>query len=195
MRPQIVIALLLVGLAGLGGIILLKKLAAPAPQAAIAVAQPPPAVSTAPPEIKPVAPQVSQTVTTVNHAVTVSPVAPAPPATVNSAGAAAKNEADIQAHIDKLQELQANDDNASFQAIISELTNADKTIRAAAVEAAIQFGNREAIPVLKELAVRTGDAAEKKELLDAADFLALPTLTEVRAQNPGIKIISPAGRP
>ena len=191
MRPQIVIALLLVGFAGFGGILLLKKLAAPALPAAIAVAQPP-AAATAPREFKPVAPQVSQTITTtVNHAVTANPVVAVPPVAVNPAGDANKNEADLQARIDKLQELQANDDAASLQAILSELTNSDKTIRAAAVESTIQFGSRDAIPVLKDLAARAGDAAEKKQLLDAADFLALPTLTEIRAQNPNLKTIPP----
>jgi hypothetical protein len=193
MRPQIVIALLLAGLAGFGGIILLKKLTAPAPSSAILPAQPP-AAPTVPQAIKP-APQVSQIAPPVKQVVAAKPVPPVPPAAVPAAGDAAKNAADLQAHLDKLQELQANDDAASLLAILSELTNSDKTIRAAAVEATIQFGSRDAIPVLKDLAARTGEAAEKKQLLDAADFLALPTLTEIRAQNPDVKIIPPAGRP
>ena len=164
------------------------------PPVAVAIVQPS-AAPVAPQEIKPVAPQISQTVTTVNPAVTVNPVATLPPAAVSPASDAASNADDIQAHIDKLQELQANDDAASLQAILSELTNSDKTIRAAAVESTIQFGNRDAIPVLKDLAARTGDPGEKKELLDAADFLALPTLTEIHAQNPDAKMIPPPVQP
>ena len=93
----------------------------------------------------------------------------------------------MQARLDKLRELQSNDDAASLQAILAELANSDKTIRSAAVEATIQFGSRDAIPVLKDFAARTADPAEKKQLLDAADFLKLPTLTEIHAQNAAAK--------
>ena len=194
MRPPIVIALLLVGLAGFGGILLLKKLITPAPPATISVAQPP-AAPAAPQEFKPVAPQIPHAATNILPMAAVKPAAPVPPVAVRTADDPAKNEADIQAHIDRLETLQGNDDAESLQAILSELTNSDKTIRAAAVESTIQFGSRDAIPVLKDLAARTGDPVEKKQLVDAADFLALPTLTEIRAQNPNIKIIPPAGRP
>lgn len=194
MRPPIVIALLLVGLAGFGGILLLKKLTTPAPPATISIAQPP-AAPAVPQEFKPVAPQIPHAATNILPMAAVKPVTPAPSAAADPAGDAAKSDANIQAHIDKLETLQGNDDAASLQAILSELTNSDKTIRAAAVESTIQFGSRDAIPVLKDLAARTGDSAEKKQLVDAADFLALPTLTEIRAQSPNLKIIPPAGRP
>ena len=88
------------------------------------------------------------------------------------------HEAMVQAEIDKLTELQANDDADSLHAILADLTNSDKEIRAAAVESTIQFGSRDAIPVLKDLAARTQDPDEKKALLDAADFLALPKMNE-----------------
>jgi len=182
MRPKIITAVLLAGLAGLAGIFFLKHLAAPAQ---------PTETSTVRQEIKPATSAISPTA---NNAMTVNPAMPSALFAADTNKLAAEHEAYVQAHIDKLQELQANDDAQSLQAILSELTNSDKEIRAAAVESTIQFGSRDAIPVLKDLAARTEDPDEKKELLDAAEFLALPTLTEIREQNPKVKIISPRTR-
>jgi hypothetical protein len=95
----------------------------------------------------------------------------------------------VQARIEKLNELEARYDQESLQAILGELTNSNREIRAAAVESTIQFQSRDAIPVLKNLATRTRDSEEKKALLDAAEFLALPTFTEIRSQNAGLNII------
>jgi hypothetical protein len=179
MRPKIVIAVLLAGLAGLTGIYFLKHLAIPAQ---------PTEISTARQEIKPAAPTVSPTT---DKATAASPAVTVPPVGADTNKLADEHEAYVQAEIDKLQELQAHDDAQSLQAILSELTNSDKEIRAAAVESTIQFGSRDAIPVLNDLAARTEDPNEKKELLDAAEFLALPTLTEIRSQNPNVKMVPP----
>jgi len=84
--------------------------------------------------------------------------------------------------ISALGELSLRNDPESFQEIISQLSDPTPAIRKAALEATIQFGDRAAIPILKELASKTEDAREKLEILDAAEFLAMPTLTEVRAQ-------------
>ena len=46
----------------------------------------------------------------------------------------------------------------------------------------VQFGNRDAIPILKDLISKTEDAREKVELLDTVEFLSLPSLSEVRQQ-------------
>ena len=81
-----------------------------------------------------------------------------------------------QNHVAELQELPTKDDAQSLQAILCELTNSDKTVREAAIDATTQFGSRDAIPVLKDLAARTQAPDEKTELLDAADFRALPFL-------------------
>ena len=97
----------------------------------------------------------------------------------------------LQATINHLEELMMNDDDASLQAILKELTNTNAIIRHEAIEATIQFGGHTAVPVLQGLAARTWDPNEKKELLDAAEFLTLPSWSEVKAQNPGMKL--PAG--
>ena len=95
---------------------------------------------------------------------------------------AEKEAAEIQAKIDRLEELQANDDAESLHAILNELTDSNRVIRHAAIEATTQFRDRAAIPVLADLAARTTDPEEKQELLDAVEFLTLPTYTEVMAE-------------
>ena len=78
-----------------------------------------------------------------------------------------------------------NDDTESRDAILSELkTNSDKTIRAAALEAAIQFGDRSVVPPLQAIAAQTDDPEEKQNILDAIDYINLPSLTEYLAANP-----------
>jgi hypothetical protein len=189
MRPKVVIAVLLAGLAGLAGILFLKRLATPAQPAE---------TSTARQEIKTAAPAISPTANTATAAtpvVTVAQVITIPRVAADTNMLADEHQIYVQDHIDKLQELQAHDDAPSLQAILSELTNSDKEIRAAALEATIQFSSRDAIPVLKNLAARTDDPDEKKELLDAAEFLELPSLTEIQSQNPNVKIVSPQNQP
>src|SRR5262249_1745050 len=50
------------------------------------------------------------------------------------------------------------------------------------LEAIVQFDDRAAIPRLKEIAEQTEDEEEKKEILEAADFINLPSLSEYLAQ-------------
>jgi hypothetical protein len=181
MRPKIVLLVLLAGLAGITGIVLLKRPASPPPvpatvQEVQAVAPP------AAPAIKTEA--VAAPVTPAPAPVAVTPVAtnPAPVLpVVDTVATNAQHEAAVQAKIDKLQDLQANDDPASLKAILTELGDPDKEVRAVAIEATIQFGDRSAIPVLKDLAATTTDSGEKKALLDAVEFMSLPTMTEVHA--------------
>lgn len=174
MRPKIVIAVLLAGLAGLVGIFFLKHLAAPAQPAPAVIASQ--TVPTAAPPVSPVAdnPAPAKPAVTIAHVTTVVPRIVA-----DTNAQAEAHEAAVQAEIDKLDELESNDDADSLHAILADLTNSDKEIRDAAVESTIQFGSRDAIPVLQDLATRTQDPDEKKALQDAADFLALPTITEV----------------
>ena len=117
-----------------------------------------------------------------------SPAAPDPVPTVaaplpaTADAEAEKEAAEIQAKIDRLEDLQANDDAESLHAILNELTDSNRVVRHAAIEATTQFRDRAAIPVLTDLAARTTDPEEKQELLDAVEFLTLPTYTEVMAE-------------
>jgi hypothetical protein len=81
---------------------------------------------------------------------------------------------------DDLMSLAMNDDAESLKKILAALASPDLEIRAAAREAAVQFGDRSAAVKLRE-AANTASPAEKSALLEAADFLELPPL-EVRAR-------------
>jgi hypothetical protein len=81
--------------------------------------------------------------------------------------------------IEKLQSIAMNNDAESLQAILSELNNIDPEIRAAAREAAVQFGDRSAAAPLRAAAAQAVNLEEKTALLAAADYLELPSL-EVR---------------
>jgi len=179
MRPKIVITVLLVGLAGLAIIFFLKPPANP-PQVEVSKVQP---VAVAP-ETNPPAPQIAPT----NAAVVAISSKPTNSARVRTARVTGPDAEYIEAQINRLEELQANDDDASLQAILKELTNSNPIVRHVAIEATIQFGGHSAVPVLQDLATRTTDPIEKKELQDAAEFLALPSWREIRAQNPNAQM-------
>lgn len=110
-----------------------------------------------------------------------------------SAGAAAgtTHAAYVAQRVAVLQELSMDDQDSSLRTILSELTNRDPQIRKAARDAAVQFASRDAIPDLLQAAAQTEDPEEKKELIEAAEFLKLPSLTEVMAQ----RGITPTIRP
>ncbi len=181
MRLKVVLITLLIGLAGITGIVWLRHPASAPTTVAIPVVPPvaPPAAPISQPEVvatpapapfRPVVPPPGA----------VPPVVTNPVPVVDAPDTNAEHEAAVQATIDKLQDLQANDDPASLKAILTELGNPEQKVRMAAIEATIQFGDRSAIPVLKELATTTTDSIEKKALLDAVEFMSLPTMTEIR---------------
>ena len=179
MRPKIVIVVLLVGIAGIATIFWLKHAATPVQPAAPVIASQEAAPAVPPTSITSNATPAKPVATFANAPVEKTISRPA----ADTNALAETHDAMVQAEVDKLTELQANDDAASLHAIMADLTNSDKEIRAAAVESTIQFGSRDAIPVLQDLAARTTDPGEKKDLLDAADFLALPTLSEAREES------------
>ena len=156
MRPKFVFALLLLALLVLGAAFLLKQHSGNS-------AAPPP----------------------VNESVTPAPVASVapPPAPISAAPATTnaptpeQREAAIDAETGRLQDWSMNDDPASLSNILADLTHPEKEIRDAAIEATKQFGSTNAIPTLKEVAANTTDTEEQIALLEAADFLSLPSLS------------------
>ena len=84
----------------------------------------------------------------------------------------------VRRRIAELNDLAMNNDTNSLNTILSELNNSDKEIRKGALEAVIQFADRAAISRLQGIADRTGDATEKVALLEAIEYLKLPSLTE-----------------
>jgi hypothetical protein len=111
----------------------------------------------------------------------------------------AKHQAYVDARTAELMDLGMNDDAQSLNTILSELNNRDPEIRKAAVEATVQFGSRDAIPNLMDAAAQTDDPQEKAEIMEAIQFLKLPTLSEAAAQanqaQPAIGSNGPAGPP
>jgi len=112
-----------------------------------------------------------------------SSVKPAPRAQAGFAAATeSSNNSYVDTRVEQLQELALTSDASSLETILSELNNPEGAIRKAAIEAAAQFGSRDAIPKLTEAAAQTDDAKDKVALTEAIDFLKLPSLTEVLAK-------------
>jgi hypothetical protein len=78
--------------------------------------------------------------------------------------------------VEELQALAMQDDADALKSILAALTNSDPQIREAARDAAVQFGDRAAAPVLRAAADQMEDPKEKIALREAADFLELPPL-------------------
>ena len=96
-----------------------------------------------------------------------------------------QHQAYVETRVSELLELGTKDDPTSLETILGELTNRDPEIRKAAVEASMQFGSRDAIPKLMDAAAQTDDPHEKAEILEAIEFLKLPSLSETLAQAGG----------
>lgn len=108
-------------------------------------------------------------------------VAPASPASQAGTVAATRSVEEVrEQRIRELEDLGMEDDPASLAAILAELKNPDPEIRAAALEAAIQFGDRTTtLPFLKELLLVTEDPEERRAIREAIEFIALPSILEV----------------
>jgi type IV secretory pathway VirB10-like protein len=164
MRPKIVFGLLVLAVLFLGIAVLLKQhtgsATVPAPAAPEPVA--PPVASTPPP------PAPSPT-----------PIASPPPHVLT----AEERQAAIDAEMGRLQDWSMNSDPASLSNILADLTNSEKDIREAAIEATKQFGSTNAIPALKAAAINSTDTDEQIEMLQAANFLTLPPLRVMPSQS------------
>jgi len=161
MRPKFVFALLLLALLALGAVFFLKQHlgnVAPSP--------------TSPESATPAPPPASNVMASVAPPPAPAPIPAAPASTITLTPE--QRQAAIDAETDRLQEWSMNDDPASLSNILADLTNSEKEIRDAAIEAAKQFGSTNAIPTLKAVAANTTDPEEQIALLEAANFLSLP---------------------
>jgi hypothetical protein len=126
--------------------------------------------------------------------------APAPaPVVVERKLTPEEQRAAIEAEKDRLYDWSMNSDPQSLSNILGDLISPHKEIRLAAIEAAKQFDDTNAIPVLKSLAANIlansantanadandgNDAPDNQEaikMIQAADFIALPSVTWVKA--------------
>lgn len=171
MRPKIVIGILLLGTGLLLIILLASKAVHPqstsslAENSAVSVASANPVNAVKAPVVRP--PPVFS----------IAPVA--------VADDPAAHEKYVVQRIKELNALAMNNDTASRDAILAEVkNNPDRRIRAAALQAAIQFDDRSVVPPLQDIAAQTGDPEEKANILAAIDYINLPSLTEYLAANP-----------
>src|SRR6266850_8339281 len=104
----------------------------------------------------------SETAAKLNSTATSEEIKPAE--TNNASAIETTHEAYVAGRVAELADLAMENDAASLDTILSELTNRDPEIRKAAREAAVQFGSRDAIPKLAEAALQTDDAHEKAAL-------------------------------
>jgi hypothetical protein len=75
----------------------------------------------------------------------------------------------------QLVDMGMSDNPANLKTILSELENPEPEIRQAALSAAIDFGSKDAIPVLQNEMAYATDPQEKVDIKNAIEFLQLPS--------------------
>jgi hypothetical protein len=95
----------------------------------------------------------------------------------------------------ELDKMAAKGDATSRDAILAELKNPDKEIRAAALDAAAQLDDPSVASRLTQIAAETEDPIEKAEILKTADFVSQPSLGETvrqrRAERASLGLTNP----
>jgi hypothetical protein len=81
-----------------------------------------------------------------------------------------------------LLELALIEDPESLGFLLDELGRADPEERESLLLAIVEFGSRDAVPRLRELALEASSPDEARRLTEAADYLDLPSLTEMRRE-------------
>jgi hypothetical protein len=164
MRPKVVFVVLLFTLAMVGAIIFWKQHSAPV---ALPASEPPPVATTMP------TPEPAKEPMPVPSLVSTS--APVVPRALSPK----EHEAVVDAEVERLSNWAMNNDPESLSNIVNDLVSPEKDIRVAAINAAKQFESPDAIPALKAAAVaavNAGNGQEAVDMLEAADWLALPTV-------------------
>lgn len=170
MRPQFAAMIFLVAVAFAALAIFISKALYPPP------ISPTPVNLSAAPTIVPVSPRTEISNSPTPAATNITESNPETPAVKDPDHAE-----QVRARVAELTTLSMNNDADSLKTIWSELSNPDKEIRAGALEAVVQFGDRSVVPDLRKLAAQTSDSAEKASILEAADHLDLPSLSDLRS--------------
>lgn len=173
MRPKFVIALLGLAMLVAGAALFLKQQTGPRRKTPVSAPEIAAAVRPAASNMVKRVPASAMSVSRPLPAPASSPALPPPPATLTPE----ERQAAVNAEIDHLHDWSMNKDPASLSNILAGLTYPDKMVRTVAIEAVKQFGSTDAIPALKDLAARDQDPEEKAALLNAANFLSLPSFT------------------
>lgn len=82
---------------------------------------------------------------------------------------------------DLLEKSHYFDDPAILREVMASLRSPEPELRVAALEAVINLGSRDAIPYLEQAAVLAETPEEQGNLIEAAEYLKLPTIFEGRA--------------
>jgi hypothetical protein len=171
MRPRIVIAALIVGAAIIAGIIFFGVGNRPPAEDSIAGQKSGPTESSAPTAAVAAGGlrEASRPVASSNLvALTAKPPL--------SAEERQAQEEVVDERIDELNQLAASNDPNDLRQILTELNNPEPKIRAAAVQATVQFESPDAIPALKEALAQTTDLDEAVALRNAIHFLSLSNI-------------------
>ena len=153
MRPRFLFTLVISAAMAVLAAVLLNQFLSPA--------KPKPEVATPPAVVPVVAP-----------APALPPLTPAP--VVVKTPTPEEREKAIAAETDQLSIWSMKDDAQSLSNILTDLHSPEKEIRMAAIEAAKQFGDTNAIPALKAAAMSSDNTDEQIAMLEAADFISLP---------------------
>lgn len=101
---------------------------------------------------------------------------------------AALRDKDLEAISDAL--LSTEEDGSAVSVVASRLENADAEVRVAARDAAVHLGDTNIIPYLAVALERISDPREKVELMDAIQFLQLPSGADVEMPE-GADVVPP----
>lgn len=105
------------------------------------------------------------------------PIASVDGASVGSGAATSLSETPpAEADVRRLDQAVTSYEVGSLPIVASYLNNAHPELRRAALEGMLQMGLSQAAPLLREAAEKANDPREAIAMLDAADFLDLPTL-------------------
>ena len=90
----------------------------------------------------------------------------------------------IDAETERLQQWSNSSDPADVPKILADLSSPEKAIREAAIQAAKQVGGEDAAAALKAAATKATDPKEQIAFQEAADFVALPSLSSTLPTTP-----------
>jgi hypothetical protein len=121
--------------------------------------------------------EISRTATPRELRLSDLPPLPAPQRPPHPPGST-ENEQWIAATTDALDTLAWEDDADSMRKILAELRSPLPEIRAAALNATLDFDDPTAIPYLRAISNDTADPLEQKEIADLIAHLELPSLIE-----------------
>jgi len=78
-----------------------------------------------------------------------------------------------------LADLAMGEEPEILRFLFDQYEKSDAEARTSLIEAVVRFGSRDAVSQLRTLAEHATAASERAELIEAAEYLALPSLTEV----------------